>query len=114
MKIIPVTEARSENFPSILGAVSPGIPAVEQSTVEHNLTPLFNFTFLKYEASESVLSLGPDHEHVRDGGVGDPVLAAAEQPAAPRQPPGPGLDVCGVRSVVRPRQPETSNLRTMQ
>ena len=62
------------------------------------------------EAADFVLGLGlgPDHEDVGDGRVGDPHLGALEEVAAVDLA-GPGLHAAGIRAVVRLGQAEAAD-----
>ncbi len=89
--IEPVTDARSENLPSIFGRLEAVHAAFEDEAAYH-----------------AVIGLGPHHRHVGDRRVGDPHLGAAQLVAAGCRARA-GDHAAGVAAVVRFGQAEAAD-----
>ena len=72
--ICPVMEARSENFPSILGADKPLIPWERRTSCE-DMCESYRVYLFKNESSHSVITIGlsPHHKHICYWRVSDPI-----------------------------------------
>ncbi len=72
------------------------------------LYPTQHVPFQEEAPDVSLVVLGPDHEHIGDRGVGDPVLRPREHPAVIGLLPGPRLHTARIASVVRFSQSEAT------